>query len=207
MHFYKNIPGLIAMLLLLCSCVNLSKPSNEIEYYTLEYNPPDISGIKTLPYILQVERFAVAPFYDTNQMIYRNSSHRRDAYAYHRWRVKPGDLVTYFLDRDIRYSGLFKAVLPRESRSAPSIVIGGMVDEFVEWDTVKNWEARLSLSIILKQEKGSDVEGKVLYQKAYNVSEVCKSKSPDALAEAMSQAMAQVSKEIQRDIHEYLDNN
>jgi ABC-type uncharacterized transport system auxiliary subunit len=206
MYYAKHMCCLIVVLLLLSSCVSFNQPGDRVNYYTLEYAPPNIPGMKTLDYTVRIERFEVAPFYDTNQIIYREGSYKRDGYSYHKWRVNPGDLVTYFLNRDIRYSNLFKTVLSNNNRS-PSFSIEGVVDEFLEWDVAEKRNARLSLSVILKTEKDSGMPEKILYQNSYSTTEECKGKSPVALAEAMSLAMSRVSEEIQRDIYEYLSKN
>ena len=207
MILIKRVFIISAVMLMLSSCTSLRQPSNIVEYYTLEYPPLEMTGIKTLPYTIKIERFNVAPFYNSNQMIYRDRSHKRDAYAYHKWRVNPGDLVSYFLSRDIRYSGLFRAVLPDEGRMIPSFILTGMVDEFVEWDENGKWKAVLSLNMIFRIEKVPDIEKRILYQKSYNTYEVCTNRSPEALAKAMSRAMAKVSYQIQKDIFDFLNKH
>lgn len=194
---------LTGFLVLGCS-MSLKQPSNKIETYTLEYDPPVISGIRSFPYVIAVERFSVAPLYNTRQMIYRDQAFKRDAYVYHQWRVNPGDLVTYFLRRDIMNSGLFRAVLSNESRSRPSFILEGSVDEWVEWDTEEDWKAALTLDIAFIAADEPDISKRVLFQKSYDSTEPCKRKTPRAFAESMSLAMSRVSEEIIRDIHDYL---
>ncbi|MFC1820787.1 ABC-type transport auxiliary lipoprotein family protein [Thermodesulfobacteriota bacterium] len=195
---------LLFLSLLFGACLNLKQPRNRIEYYTLEYAPPPITGIKPLPYAIRVERFTVAPVFNSTQIIYRDQSFKRNAYAYYKWRVNPGDLVTYFLNRDIMHSGLFKAVLPHGSRSVSSYTLEGSVDEFFEWDTEESWSGVLSISITLITTNEPDISKKILFQKSYRTTESCKLKHPRALAEAISMAMARISEKIIKDIHNHL---
>ena len=205
MNWNKGTPLLFfSLLLLFGACLDLKQPRNKIEYYTLEYETPKIAGLKPLPIMIRMERFSVAPSYNSNQIIYRDRSFKRDAYSYHRWRANPGDLVAHNLSRDIRRSGLFKAVLPHDSRSVSSHVMEGMVDEFFEWDTEEAWKAILSVSITLMKENEPDVSKRIIFQKGYRAIEVCEQKNPMSLAGAMSRAMSVISMEIIKDIYDHL---
>jgi ABC-type uncharacterized transport system auxiliary subunit len=204
---YRNawmlFPGL---LLLVASCGSLNKPSHKIEHYSLEYEPARMAELKPLSHVMRVERFSVAPVYNTHQIIYREASFRRDAYVYHRWRSNPGDLVTYFLTRDMKQSGLFRAVIPYDSRQTSSFVLEGSVDEFFESDSEDFWEAVLTFSVTLTAENEPDISKRVLFQKTYHAKKPCKMKNPRALAEGMSEAMAQLSRQMIVDIHGVLKN-
>ena len=194
----------LGLLLVLGACSSLDKPANRIDYYTLEYEPIRITGLKPLPFVIKMERFMVAPIYNTDLIIYRDKSFKRAAYTYHKWRANPGDLVSHFLTRDIKESGLFKAVLPYDTRFPSSYMLEGTVDDFFEWDMKEAWEAALSVSITLMAENEPEVGKRGLFQKTYRAREACKQKNPLALSEAMSSAMAKISEQIIKEIHHYL---
>ncbi len=187
-------------------CVNFKQPRDRLQHYTLEYTSPEMKDIKPLPVSLKVERFSVAPAYNTNRIIYRDASFKRDEYFYHKWRANPGDLVTYFLSRDIRNSGLFKAVLPQGSDFPFSSVLEGSVDEFVEWDAPGGWNAVLALTVTLMAANEPDVSKRILFQKTYRVEKPFTEKNPQGLAQAMSLAMGDISTNIIRDIYSVLKN-
>lgn len=187
------------------SCANLSQPSPRIEFYTLEYEPPRIEGQASLAALIQVERFSAAPLYNTSQIIYRDRSFTRSAYGYHKWRSNPADLVTYFLARDLKESGLFRAVVPRDSGQIPTHVLEGTVEEFLELDGEDSWEALLTISLTLAAAKEPDISKRILFQKTYRVRTPCRHKNPMGLAEAMSRAMAVLSAGAIRDIHRALE--
>lgn len=197
---------LFSLPFLVGGCLNLNQPKNKIQYFTLEYDAPRISGLKPLPVVLRVLRFSVAPVYNTSQIIYREKAFGRDSYAYYRWRANPGDLATYYLSRDLTLSKLFKAVLPYDSGFQCSYALEGSVDEFFEWDTDEGWKAVLSLSVTLMAENEPVVSKRIVFQKNYRAEKTCDRKSPEALAEAMSRAMAEVSGEILNDIYNHLNN-
>jgi len=195
---------LLVLFLLFGACISLKQPRNKIEFYTLEYDPPPIADRKPLPLVIRMDRFSVAPTYNSHRIIYRDRSFKRDAYVYYKWRANPGDLVTYFLSRDTKQSGLFKAVLPHDSRFPASYSLEGSVDEFFEWEAEEIWKAVLTVSITLMAENEPDISKRVLFQKTYRAQEACREKNPRSLAEAMSGAMAKISGEIIKDIHDYL---
>ena len=187
------------------ACVGLEQPSNKIEFYTLEYQPPQMNGLRPISPVIRIERFGVAPPYNTNRIIYRDKSFRRDAYVYHKWRISPGDLVTYSLGRDMKESGLFKAVLSPDSRIPSSHILEGTVEEFFEWDAEDHWQAILSVSIGFMSENNPDPpQERILFQKTYRSRQPCRRRNPRALAEAMSQAMADVSEQIIKDVYAHL---
>jgi ABC-type uncharacterized transport system auxiliary subunit len=202
--FRKTSIFLLGFALILSACVPSGKPQNKIEFYTLEYSLSQKSGLKSIPVVIRIERFSVAPMYNTTRMIYRDSSFKRSAYVLHKWRANPGNLATYFLIRDIKQSGLFKAVIPHDSGFPSSYVLEGSVDEFFEWDSVKEWRAVLSLAITLMAHNEPDISKRVLFQKAYRVTKPCKEKHPSALARAMSLAMKEISGEILEDVYNVL---
>jgi len=202
---YKRISILLlGLTVLFGGCLNLEQPREKIAFYTLEYDPPQMADLEPLRLVIRMERFSIAPTYNTNLIIYRDSSFKRDSYVYHKWRTDPGALVSHFLSRDIRQSGLFKAVLHRESRFSSSYMLEGSVDEFFEWDLEETWNAVLSVSITLMAENEPDVSKRIIFQKTYSSRKACKQKNPQALAEAMSWAMAEVSKSIIKDIYSHL---
>ena len=203
-HFKKAYILFLGILLLPAACISLKQPSNKIEYYTLEYDAPELSGLAQLPYAIKIEPFIAAPTYNTTQIIYREQSFERDAYNYHKWRVNPGSLVTQLLSRDIRDSGPFKAVISHESRLKPSFTLEGKVEEFFELDGQDQWNAVLSLSITLVKEDKQDIDDRLIFQKSYRAMEPCEKRNPRALAAAMSLAMKRLSEEIIKDIHSTL---
>jgi len=187
--------------ILFVACVSLKQPVDKIEYYTLEYSPPQMETLKPLPHVIRMDRFTSAPPYNTTQIIYRDQSFKRNAYVYYRWQTNPGAIVTTLLNRDIKNSGLFKAVLDSGSQFSSSYMIEGTVDEFFEWDTQNAWKAILAVSIMLTEKNKNDIKNRILFQKTYRKEEICQQKRPRALAEAMSQALSKISQAMIKDVY------
>ena len=197
---------LIGLVLLLSACLDLKQPSNKIDYYSLEYDPPRMRGLQSVAEVIKIEQFSVAPVYNTHKIIYRDKSYQRAAYTYHKWRANPAESVTYFLARDMQQSQLFKAVLTRSSKFPYAYVLEGSVDEFLESDTANSCRAVLTLSIVLLAENEPEMDKKIRFQKTYQISKPCKQKTPMALAEAMSLSMSEASAKIINDVYENLAN-
>ncbi len=185
----------------LAGCSALNKPKPKIHHFTLEYTVPKIEDLKPIDAVLRVDRFGVAPVYNSNRMIYRDQSFKRDEYVYSKWIGNPGDIVTYFLARDLRDSGLFKAVFTYKGHQAASYAMEGSVDEFFEWDTPEGWDAVLGLSITLVVLQEPDISKRILFQKSYRVTRRCKEEHPRGFAETMSLAVQEVSLKIIRDVY------
>lgn len=192
----------LGICLALASCMTLQNPANKVDYYTFEYYSSPSEGLQPLDEVIRVQRFSVAAPYNTTRIMYRDDAFRRKGYEYHKWRANPGDLVTQYLTRDMRNSGLFRAVLTNDSKMPSSYMLEGSVDECLEWDTEPTWKAVLTLTVTLMAENDRDVHQKILSQKTYREEEPCTRKIPAALAEAMSRAMARISTRIIKDIHQ-----
>ena len=201
----KSLILLMGITLSLAACLNFKQPRNKIEYYTLEYTSPFVGDYRPLPYAIRVDQFSVSPIYNSNRIIYRDKSFKRQAYAYYKWRANPGDFVSYFLNRDMKKAGLFKAILSRNSSVPSSYLLEGTVDDFFELDGENDWQAVLSVSIVLMDEQEADISKKILFQKTYHASKPCQRKHPRALAQAMSMAMSEVSGKVIKDIYDYIE--
>ncbi len=189
----------------IAACATMRQPSEKIDFYTLEYASPKVEDLKPIPATIRVERFTVAPMYNSTQIIYRDMSFKRDAYTYREWRANPGDLVTYFLARDLRESGLFEAVSPYGSRMQAQYVLEGSVDEFFESDTDKGWKAVLALSTTLMVDNEPDISKRIIFQKTFRSTRPCRQKNPMGVAAAMSEAMAEISGQIIRTVYDALE--
>jgi ABC-type uncharacterized transport system auxiliary subunit len=189
----------------IAACATMRQPSEKIDFYTLEYASPKVEGLKPISATIRVERFTVAPMYNTTKIIYRDMSFKRDAYTYREWRANPGDLVTYFLTRDLRESGLLEAVSLYGSRMQAQYVLEGSVDEFLESDTDKAWKAVLALSTTLMVDNEPDISKRIIFQKTFRSTKPCRQKNPMGVAEAMSEAMAEVSEQIIKTVYDALE--
>ena len=201
-------PWLLALLaaLLVAFLSGCGKPPMLVNQYILEY-PAPVTGRKAkLPAAVKVELFSVAQTFNTYAMVYQPQPFQSQSYNYSRWRANPGYLVTDYLIRDLRESGLFKAVFGPDSSGKHRFKLEGGVAEFQELDAADGWKASLALTVTLLDTTQEELPQRVVFQKNYRVLEPLPEKTPQGLAQGMSRAMEQVSARIINDTYEAARN-
>jgi cholesterol transport system auxiliary component len=195
--------GLFSLAVLLAAGLGgCGKPPMLVNQYILEYPAPVVGGKGKIPAALKVELFSVAQAFNTNAMVYQPQPFQSQVYNYSRWRANPGNLVTDYLVRDLRESGLFKAVFGPDSGAKYRFKLEGGVAEFQEVDASGGWQASLVLTVTLLDTDKEEIPQRVVFQKNYRVQAPLPEKTPQGLAQAMSQAMAQASARIIADTAE-----
>ena len=197
-------PWLLALLaaLLVAFLSGCGKPPMLVNQYILEYPAPVTGGKAKIPAEVKVELFSVAQTFNTHAMVYQPQPYQSQSYNYSRWRANPGYLVTDYLIRDLRESGLFKAVFGPDSSGKHRFKLEGGVAEFQELDAADGWKASLALTVTLLDTTQEELPQRVVFQKNYRVLEPLPEKTPQGLAQGMSRAMEQVSARIINDTYE-----
>src|SRR5208337_308328 len=193
------LSGLVTLALVLTGC---GKPPVTVYKHLLEYPYPETPLRTPVPEGLKVELFSVAQAFNSTAMVYRPTSYQSETYSYHRWRVNPGQLVTDFLLRDLRHSGLFKAIFAYDSTDKARFQLEGAVEEFQEMNEGDAWSAVLALNITLLDTTQEEITKRVLFQKNYRTAESLIDKTPDGLVEAMSRGMQNLSGTIISDVYQ-----
>ena len=188
------------LIFVLIGCVGPTNPVQEVTYYTFSYDPPPVKDMARLPVVLQIDAFTTATLYNTEKIVYRPESYQRKVYNYHRWQSMPGELVAYYLARDMKASARFKAVLTQPGQLLPTHLLAGTVDEIFEDDTPNGWQAVISLTVTLADASERDANSAIIFQKNYQVSEFSASRNPTAVVSAMSLAMSTISERVITDI-------
>lgn len=195
----------VLCLLLLAACTPARSPGRAFEDYALEYASPAFAGRPPINELLRVERFSGARAFDSTAMIYRSGPSALNTYGYHRWKAPPADMVTDLVLRDLRKSGLFKAVFSEYDEADARFALQGRLEEFLEIEDRGSRNALISLDITLLDRSRRDPAQGVLFQKGYRALEPLDGRTPGALARAMSRAMEQVSRQTTSDIYEAVE--
>jgi ABC-type uncharacterized transport system auxiliary subunit len=201
-HFRKHL--FLLVLIILTGCIGDAKPPEPIYYYTLGHDNPALSLAPQLPCILRVERFSASPPFNSQRIIYAQNELQRNAYAYHQWIAPPGELVSYYLARDLRQCGGFRAVLTPDASLSATHSLYGWVEQFIEKDAAAHWQAAATIHITLISNLDRDPTRKILLQKRYEAKAPCNAKTPEALAEAMSKVVGQISQAVTKDVYSRL---
>ena len=197
--------SLLAALLVAC-LGGCGKPPMLVNQYILEYPAPVVGRKAKIPAAVKVELFSVAQAFNTNAMVYQPQPFQTQVYNYSRWRANPGNLVTDYLIRDFRESGLFKAVFGPDSSGKYRFKLEGGVAEFQEVDAADGWKASLALTVTLLDTTQEELPRRVVFQKNYRALEPLPEKTPRGLAQGMSRAMEQVSARIINDTYDAARN-
>ena len=197
--------ALLAALLVACLS-GCGKPPMLVNQYLLDYPAPVVGGKAKIPAAVKVDLFSVAQAFNTNAMVYQPQPFQSQSYNYSRWRANPGYLVADYLIRDLRESGLFKAVFGPDSSAEHRFKLEGGVAEFQEVDAADGWKASLALTVTLLDTTQQELPQRVVFQKNYRVLEPLPEKTPQGLAQGMSRAMEQVSARIINDTYEAARN-
>jgi cholesterol transport system auxiliary component len=199
--------GFILLLMILASGCGLgAKPAYLVNQYTLEYTPPVLKEKAQINELIKVERFSMARTFDSLMMVYKEGPNLRNVDAYNRWRTKPGDMVTDNLARDLRNSGLFRAVFSYNNSEETRYLLEGQVDEFLEVSEKDGRKAILTLSVTFLDLKKEDTADKVIFQRDYRFIEPFGEKTPEAFAKGMSKAMEKFSKQVISDVYQAIKN-
>jgi ABC-type uncharacterized transport system auxiliary subunit len=192
------VPFILMLTLAGCSAARTTAP--DVRYYTLEYQSPTLTGPQAKA-VIALNRFGVAPEFNTGKIVYRDLSFGRQEYAYHQWRSTPQALAADYLRRDLQQSGLFLAVNQPGSSLPATHQLEGMVEEWMEVDGEDRWLATASLTITLLDLRARAIPEQVLFQRTYRGSEPAAKKNPGSVVEAMSRVMRALSGRIIADVH------
>jgi ABC-type uncharacterized transport system auxiliary subunit len=191
--------ALLTVILLLTGC---GKPPMLVQKYIFEYSSPVPRASLPLEEGLKVEQFSVAQAYNSTAMIYQANPYKTETYSYSRWRVNPGYMVTDYLVRDLRNSGLFKAVFSSGSAGNSRFVLEGGVEEILEVDEPGSWKAALTLNATLLDVSQKEITKRVVFQRSYRAVEPLPEQTPNGLAQGMSRAMGAISAQIIADVYQ-----
>ena len=191
---------LIAAVFLAAGCVAGGKAPVAIDQYVLEYAPPSFEGVQPSGEVVRVGRFAVAQAMNTPMMVYRSRPYENNVDYYNRWRVNPGDMVTDYLLRDMRSSGLFRAVFSYRDAEDGRYLLQGNIEDFLEVSDAGGRRAVITVHVSLLDVSQKEITKRVLFQKKYGNAEAFAQSSASGFAQAMSRAMEKTSRSIIKDV-------
>lgn len=173
------------------------------EEFMIEYASPEFTGYGQLNEVLKVGKFTPAEAALDVSMVRRTAQNKRENHPNAWWKVHPGYLVTDNLLRDLRRSGLYRAVFSYKDDAESRYALGGTVEEFMESDSAGKPQAVLTVAVTLLDKTGKQNPAKgVVFQKTYQISEPMPASAPAALAAAMSKALERFSRTVQEDLYQ-----
>jgi ABC-type uncharacterized transport system auxiliary subunit len=205
-RLWQNLALPFLFMVLISGCSLGKRPSYLVNQFTLEYPSPILKELNSTSELLRVEQFSVAQTFNTSAMIYKEGPNLRNVDPYNRWRTRPGEMATEYLARDLRNSGLFRAIISHNDSEETRYLLEGQVDEFLEASEKDGRTAVLSLYITFLDLKKRETAEKVIFQRDYKVVEPYGEKTPAGLAQGMSKAMEKISRQIILDLQDAVKN-
>ncbi|MDD5233180.1 MAG: ABC-type transport auxiliary lipoprotein family protein [Syntrophales bacterium] len=201
----RTVILLWSALLILNGCAGAKFPP-EVNQYTLEYASPAFGDMKPVDASIRLEPFSIVRAYSTTSMVYRTKPFRYGDDAYNRWRVKPSDMLSDLLLRDMRNAGLFRGVFSYNDADNGCYNLGGVIEEIYERESKDCNQAVLGVNVTLVG-SSQEAPGQILFQKGYRSVQDMERRDAESLARAMSRAMEAVSREIILDAYNAAKKN
>jgi ABC-type uncharacterized transport system auxiliary subunit len=197
----RKIGILLLFVFIITGCLSRSKPAYMIEHYMFEYTSPVVTNLASLSESIKVERFSVNQSFNSQSMVYKPYPFKFMTYNYSRWRVNPADMVTDYLLRDLRNTGIFLGVFSHYDIEKTRFVIEGQVQDFLEAADKNELNTILSVNISLLDTGHKDITEKIVFQRQYKFQEQIKEHTPEGFAKGMSINMSRLSEQLVNDIH------
>ncbi len=194
-------PGVAVLILLVAfitGCVGLGKPSPQARMYAVEYPEPAFKLLSPVNEAVRVGRLSSSRVFSGRAILYRPEPFLLAAYPYDYWAAAPADMVRDLLARDLRASGLFKAVFARQDYNDARFHLDGEIVEFFEDDT-GGPAAVIRLDAVVFDRRGGK-DAKPLLQKSYRFREPCE-RNARGVAQGMSRAAANLSERLILDVY------
>jgi ABC-type uncharacterized transport system auxiliary subunit len=122
----------LAALVILASCGGKVRYPN---YYTLNLPaPPDPPPAENVQATVAIREFRAPAYLKQGAIAYKPSPDQIAFYAYHRWAINPGDVVTDSVIERLRGSGHFARVMPYDGRPGVDYVLSGRLEKLEEID-------------------------------------------------------------------------
>ena len=184
------------VLLSLSGCAIRESNTVAVRQYTLEYASPVFADRQAIDAAIRIEPLSIAKNYNGTAMVYRKSPFSYGDDAYNRWRVKPADMISDLLLRDMRNAGLFRGVFSSDDEANAQYVLGGMIEEFYELEEANGSKAVITLNIFLIDTKEKAISRRALFQKNFRAVQPLEGQNAESLARAASSAMGTLSGQI-----------
>ena len=190
---------LLLALILLSSCVNLTKSNPEKQYYALDVTRQAESGAPAAGTVLEVRRLLVAPAFQGQELVYRTEDTRYESDFYNQWFVSPSAMLTQQVQNWLINARLFEHVVTTSSYMEATHRLEGTVTAlYGDYRHKDSRRAVVGINMVLIED--NPMRTAIVFQRDYHQMVEVTDTSPDGLTLAWNQGLEQVFISLEQDL-------
>jgi cholesterol transport system auxiliary component len=191
--------GLLLVLLVLSSCVNLTKSNPVRQYYALDVTRQAESGVPVAGTVLEVRRLLVSPTFQGQELVYRTEDTRYESDFYNQWFVSPSAMLTQQVQNWLINAHLFENVVTTSSyMQATHRLEGNVTALYGDYRQKDRRKAVVGIHMVLIEDNPTRTA--IVFQRDYNQNVEVTDTSPDGLTQAWNQGLEQVFMALEQDL-------
>jgi ABC-type uncharacterized transport system auxiliary subunit len=128
-----------------------------IEAEPLSLNLPDSE--RPYPFKVEIGAFEVKRLYDNEKIVFRLSPQEIKTDRYHRWAVRPGNMITDAVEQYLSDAHLFADIRQEFLDTTPDFTLTGTVEAIERFDSGNLWYASLVISMQLVDKRNETFWG------------------------------------------------
>jgi cholesterol transport system auxiliary component len=191
--------GLLPTLLVLSSCVNLTKSNPVRQYYALDVTRQAESGVPVAGTVLEVRRLLVSPAFQGQELVYRTEDTRYESDFYNQWFVSPSAMLTQQVQNWLINAHLFENVVTTSSYMQATHRLEGTVTAlYGDYRQKDRRKAVVGIHMVLIEDNPTRTA--IVFQRDYHQNVEVTDTSPDGLTQAWNQGLEQVFIALEQDL-------
>ena len=196
-YYYKIILLLISIATFY-GCAKLDKDYPARDYYTLSVQRPPGNFGNEIDKIFEFTRMSISPNFNGREFIYKLDDSKFDSDFYNQFFSPPAVIITVEVGGWIESSKIFKNVVDPYTPIYPNYSLHGTIKELFGDYSKSKPEAVLSIHFYLLDE--SEIDSKIILNRAYSEKIEINSKSAKSLIEGWNNALARILSNLESDL-------
>jgi len=196
--YYYKIILLLILIAAFYGCAKLDKDYPARDYYTLSVQRPPGNFGNEIDKICEFTRMNISPNFNGREFVYKLDDSKFDSDFYNQFFSPPAVLLSVEVGRWIESSKIFKNVIDPFTPIHPNYALYGTIKELFGDFSKSKPEAVLSIKFYLLDE--SDIDSKIIFNRAYSEKIEINSKSAKSLVEGWNNALAMILSNLESDL-------
>jgi ABC-type uncharacterized transport system auxiliary subunit len=189
--------GAVVLTAVLLSGCGAARPS---KYYqlTVRADMPALEKPDAVPVTLLLGGMMTSHLYREDRIVYGNGAEQLGTYEYQRWAEPPAEMIQEVLLRELRASGLYRAVSYRRSNIKGDFALRGRLYDFKEV-AAGQMSGRVTLELEMRDLKS----GATVWTHYYTHDEPASGKDVPAIVAALDANVQHCVKEVVESLNQY----